>query len=128
MPAFTVPNFDGSILPTTLPSSRILLPATSSSKPPAPRRCHPKRAPEPSHDIDKKILDSFCTAEPGSLEAADLIEDIAEGHSDLFKIPRKRQIALLYKGFQHHWLQSLCRLHPMLHINKPLIQYFSPFP
>jgi hypothetical protein len=113
MPAFTIPSFEGSIHPTAAAaSSHIPPPSNSTAKPshPVPPRHRSKKAPEPSHDIDSEILKAFCSAKPGSPEAADLIQDIVEGHSNFFKIPRKRQIALLYKAFQHHWLQSLCEV------------------
>jgi hypothetical protein len=105
MPAFTVVRFEGDIHPKSVPPASTSTPKLPRSTP----RPHSKIS-EPSSALDEKILKTFCEVEPGSLDAADLVYHIQEGTSDLCRISRKRQIMLLYKVFQHCWLESLSEL------------------
>ena len=57
----------------------------------------------------------FCNVEPFTLAAVKLVHDIVQGESELFKIPWKRQIALMYKVFQYCWLWSLGELPLLVH-------------
>ena len=87
-------------------------PLLSYLKPPRSTPIHRRlKVPEPSTDIDDKLLKDFCSVTPFSLEASNLVHDVVQGESDLFRIPRRRQIALMYKVFQHCWLWSLRELH-----------------
>ena len=112
MPALGVsgPSSSGSRTNQPHPGDLLLSPV----KPPCstPIHCHLKM-PKPSTDIDNQLLKDFCSAKPFLLEASKLVHDVVQGESDLFKIPRRRQIVLMYKVFQHCWLQSLHEL-PLL--------------
>ena len=109
MPALGVPSFGGSASHKMHPHPPDVahVPMSAPKLPrPAPTRRAAKRS-EPSTAIDDRILQDFYNAAPFSIKAEDLIHAIMEGESDLFKIPRRRQINLLYKVFQHCWVRSL---------------------
>jgi hypothetical protein len=94
------------------PSGPLLLPLKSARPTLFHRRL---KTSEPSTKIDDKLFNQFCNVEPFTLEAANLVHDIVQGESELFKIPRKRQIAVMYKVFQHCWLWSLRELSLLVH-------------
>ena len=113
MPALGVPNCRGSTSQGAAPQDGI--PHTSALATPSPHpaatcRCS-KKASEPSSALDAKVLQAFINVKPFSSDAAALLDGIHKGSSELFKIPRQRQISMLYKAFQHFWLESLSGLH-----------------
>jgi hypothetical protein len=94
------------------PSGPLLLPLKSACPIPNPCRLKPS---EPFTKIDDQPFNKFCDVEPFTLVAANLVHDIVQGESELFKIPQKRQIALMYKVFQYCWLWSLGELPLLVH-------------
>jgi len=101
MPPLGVPTLGSSIGYCTAPPPKAL------PKTPLPKTRHSRETPKAKTALEDEIFQSFYNAMPFSLEAAQLIHDVVNGDSDLFKIPTKRQILLLYKVFQHCWLESL---------------------
>jgi hypothetical protein len=106
MPALVVAGFESDTHANPGPPR----PPMSNPKPTRPTPRLRSKKSEPPSRIDDQLLKAFCDAEPASLEAEDLIHAVLEGESDLFKIPRRRQITLMYKVFQHCWLESLSEL------------------
>lgn len=104
MPALLVPTFGGGVVP---PTPRHTPAGIRAPKTPFSKFLPSLMMPELGESAEDKLLGAFYCAEPFSLEATDLIHDIVDGYSDLFKFPMKRQIALLYKVFQHCWVKSL---------------------
>ena len=114
MPALGVSGSSSSCSHTTqpCPGGPLLSPLKSARSTPIH---HHLKMFEPSTDIDDGLLMDFCSVEPFSLEASNLVHDVVQGESDLFTIPRRRQIVLMYKLFQHCWLWSLCELPLLVH-------------
>ena len=99
MPALGVPNCSSHRAPQDgVPCTSAL---TTRPPRPAPIRRHSKKTSEPPSSLDAKILQAFINAKPFSSDAAELLDSILEGNSELFKIPRRRQISMLYRAFQH---------------------------
>jgi len=61
---------------------------------------------------EEQFLKTLCTVEPFSQDAQDLIDDILSGESELFKLPTKSQVPLLYKALQNIWCQSVHEFFP----------------
>ena len=79
--------------------------------------CTPKSvilSPPPSLKSveEEQFLKTLCTVKPYSQDAQDLIDDILSGESELFKLPTKSQVPLLYKALQNIWCQSVCEFFP----------------
>jgi hypothetical protein len=96
------------VKPVTMKQSPTHPSVSRSSQKPASKRT---LGSQQHQALEAKLLTSFCKVKPLTVEAAEIIHLINNMESDLHKLPVRRQIALVYKVFQHFWLKSLGKLY-----------------